>query len=401
MIQKQKKSNHSSIAGRINRIEPSATLTISAKAMELRAQGLDIISLSQGEPDFDTPEHIKKGAIQAIDRGATKYTAVDGTPELKEAIINKFSKDNNLIYQPENILVSSGAKQTCYNLFQSVLEEGTEAIVVSPYWVSYPDMVTLTGGTPIILRTTPQNNFKLSTVDLRSLLNDKTRLLMLNSPSNPTGFTYSKNQYQEIGEVLKDFPNVLIASDEIYEHIYWGKERYYSFADACPDLFNRTITINGLSKAYAMTGWRIGYCGGPQEIIQAMKKIQGQSTSNASSISQAASISALNGSLDYVVSMVGEYKNRYHYLFNTLEKINGFKLQESSGAFYAFPEVLGAINRLNLSDDIEFSKYLLEKAQVAVIPGSAFGASGHIRISFATSMELLEEAMDRIKRVVE
>ena len=194
MIQKQKKSNHSSIAGRINSIKPSATLTISAKAMELRAQGLDIISLSQGEPDFDTPEHIKKGAIQAIDRGATKYTAVDGTPELKEAIINKFSKDNNLIYQPENILVSSGAKQTCYNLFQSVLEEGTEAIVVSPYWVSYPDMVTLTGGTPIILRTTLQNNFKLTTDDLRSLLNDKTRLLMLNSPSNPTGFTYSKNQ---------------------------------------------------------------------------------------------------------------------------------------------------------------------------------------------------------------
>ena len=401
MIQKQKKSNHSSIVGRINRIQPSATLTISAKAMELRSQGLDIISLSQGEPDFDTPEHIKKGAIKAIDRGATKYTAVDGTSELKEAIINKFSRDNNLIYKPENILVSSGAKQTCYNLFQSVLEEGTEAIVVSPYWVSYPDMVILTGGTPIILKTTLQNNFKLTMDDLRSLLNDKTRLLMLNSPSNPTGFAYSKNQYQEIGEVLKDFPNVLIASDEIYEHIYWGNEKYYSFAQACPDLFNRTITINGVSKAYAMTGWRIGYCGGPVEIIQAMKKIQGQSTSNASSISQAAAISALNGSLDCVVSMVGEYKNRHNYLFNTLNKISGFILKEGSGAFYAFPEVLGAINRLNLSDDIEFSKYLLEKAQVAVIPGSAFGAPGHIRISFATSMELLEEAMNRMKQVVE
>ena len=401
MIQKQKKSNHSSIVGRINRIQPSATLTISAKAMELRSQGLDIISLSQGEPDFDTPEHIKKGAIKAIDRGATKYTAVDGTSELKEAIINKFSRDNNLIYKPENILVSSGAKQTCYNLFQSVLEEGTEAIVVSPYWVSYPDMIILTGGKPIILKTTPQNNFKLTMDDLRLLLNDQTRLLMLNSPSNPTGFAYSENQYQEIGEVLKDFPNVLIASDEIYEHIYWGKEKYYSFAQACPDLFNRTITINGVSKAYAMTGWRIGYCGGPVEIIRAMKKIQGQSTSNASSISQAAAISALNGPLDCVISMVEEYKNRYHYLFNTLEKINGFKLQESSGAFYAFPEVIGAINRLNLSDDIEFSKYLLEKAQVAVIPGSAFGAPGHIRISFASSMELLEEAMDRIKRVIE
>ena len=306
MIQKQKKQNNSSITRRINRIQPSATLTISAKAMELRAQGLDIISLSQGEPDFDTPEHIKKGVIQAINRGATKYTAVDGTPEFKEAIINKFSKDNHLIYQPENILVSSGAKQTCYNLFQSVLEEGTEAIVVSPYWVSYPDMVILTGATPVILETTPQNNFKLNTVDLRSLLNDQTRLLILNSPSNPTGFTYSKDQYQEIGEVLKDFPNVWIASDEIYEHIYWGREKYYSFADACPDLFHRTITINGVSKAYAMTGWRIGYCGGPVEIIQAMKKIQGQSTSNASSISQVAAISALNGSLDCVVSMVEE-----------------------------------------------------------------------------------------------
>jgi len=401
MIQKQKKLDNSSIAGRINRIQPSATLTISAKAMELRAQGLDIISLSQGEPDFDTPEHIKKGAIKAIDRGATKYTAVDGTPELKEAIINKFSRDNNLIYKPENILVSSGAKQTCSNLFQSVIEEGTEAIVVSPYWVSYPDMVILTGGTPIILKTTRQNNFKPTMDDLKSLLNDQTRLLMLNSPSNPTGFTYSENQYKEIGEVLKDFPNVIIASDEIYEHIYWGKEKYFSFAEACPDLFNRTITINGVSKAYAMTGWRIGYCGGPTEIIQAMKKIQGQSTSNASSISQAASTSALNGSLDCVVSMVGEYKKRHHYLFNTLKKINGFKLQESSGAFYAFPEVVGAINHLNLSGDIEFSKYLLEKAQIAVIPGSAFGAPGHIRISFATRMELLEEAMDRMKRAVE
>jgi aspartate aminotransferase len=262
-------------------------------------------------------------------------------------------------------------------------------------------MVILTGGTPIILKTTLQNNFKLTMDDLRPLLNDQTRLLMLNSPSNPTGFAYSEKQYQKIGEVLKDFPNVLIASDEIYEHIYWGEEKYYSFAQACPDLFNRTITINGVSKAYAMTGWRIGYCGGPVEIIRAMKKIQGQSTSNASSISQAATISALNGSLDCVVSMVGEYKNRYHYLFNTLNEISGFKLKESSGAFYAFPEVLGAINRLDLSDDIEFSKYLLEKAQVAVIPGSAFGAPGHIRISFATSIELLEEAMDRIKRVVE
>ena len=299
---------------RINSVKPSATITISAKAMELRAHGVDVISLSQGEPDFDTPKHIKDAAIQAINDGKTKYTSVDGTPEIKEAIINKFKRDNNLDYKPENILVSTGAKQTLFNLFQSVLEEGNEAIVISPYWVSYPDMVILAGAKPVIVDTLQKNNFDLNLDLLREALSDNTRLIILNSPSNPTGVTFTREQYQGMGSILKDYPNVLIATDDMYEHIYWGNEKFCSFAQACPDLFDRTITVNGVSKAYAMTGWRIGYCGGPTDVVKAMKKIQGQSTSNASSISQVAATAALNGSHDEVLGMVKEYKNRHQIL---------------------------------------------------------------------------------------
>ena len=389
------------LSNRIQKVKPSATITISAKAMELRANGVDVISLSAGEPDFDTPEHIKKAAIEAINKGQTKYTQVDGTPELKDAIINKFSRDNNLHYQRENIIASTGAKQTLYNLFQSVLEADDEVVIISPYWVSYPDMVILADANPVIIKTHQEDNFEIDMGSFRAALTEKTKLLILNSPSNPTGLTYTKAQYESMGKILSDYPNVLIATDDMYEHIYWGNEPFTSFAEVCPNLFDRTITINGVSKAYAMTGWRIGYCGGPKSIVKAMKKVQGQSTSNPSSISQVAAIAALNGPHDAVNMMVGEYKKRHDYLCDALNKINGFNVSPGTGAFYLFPEVSSVIESKGFADDIEFSSFLIDQANVAVIPGSAFGAEGCIRISYATSMELLKESIARIKSSIE
>ena len=389
------------LSNRIQKVKPSATITISAKAMELRANGIDVISLSAGEPDFDTPEHIKKAAIEAINKGQTKYTQVDGTPELKDAIINKFSRDNNLHYQRENIIASTGAKQTLYNLFQSVLEADDEVVIISPYWVSYPDMVILADANPVIMETHQEDNFEIDMDSFRAALTDKTKLLILNSPSNPTGLTYTKAQYESMGKILSDYPNVLIATDDMYEHIYWGNEPFTSFAEVCPNLFDRTITINGVSKAYAMTGWRIGYCGGPKSIVKAMKKVQGQSTSNPSSISQVAAIAALNGPHDAVNMMVNEYKKRHDYLCDALNKINGFNTSPGTGAFYLFPDVNNVIESKGFADDIEFSSFLIDQANVAVIPGSAFGAEGCIRISYATSMELLKESIARIKSSIE
>jgi aspartate aminotransferase len=389
------------LSNRIQKVKPSATITISAKAMELRANGIDVISLSAGEPDFDTPEHIKKAAIEAINKGQTKYTQVDGTPELKDAIINKFSRDNNLHYQRENIIVSTGAKQTLFNLFQSVLGSDDEVVIISPYWVSYPDMVILADANPVIMKTHQEDNFDIDMDSFRAALTDKTKLLILNSPSNPTGITYTKAQYESMGKILSDYPNVLIATDDMYEHIYWGNEPFTSFAEVCPNLFDRTITINGVSKAYAMTGWRIGYCGAPKSIVKAMKKVQGQSTSNPSSISQVAAIAALNGPHDAVNMMVGEYKKRHDYLCDALNKINGFNTSPGTGAFYLFPEVSSVIESKGFADDIEFSSFLIDQANVAVIPGSAFGAEGCIRISYATSMELLKESIARIKSSIE
>jgi len=389
------------LSNRIQKVKPSATITISAKAMELRANGIDVISLSAGEPDFDTPEHIKIAAIEAINKGQTKYTQVDGTPELKDAIINKFSRDNNLHYQRENIIASTGAKQTLYNLFQSVLEADDEVVIISPYWVSYPDMVILADANPVIMKTHQEDNFEIDMDSFRAALTDKTKLLILNSPSNPTGLTYTKAQYESMGKILSDYPNVLIATDDMYEHIYWGNEPFTSFAEVCPNLFDRTITINGVSKAYAMTGWRIGYCGAPKSIVKAMKKIQGQSTSNPSSISQVAAIAALNGPHDAVNMMVSEYKKRHDYLCDALNKINGFNTSPGTGAFYLFPDVSSVIESKGFADDIEFSSFLIDQANVAVIPGSAFGAEGCIRISYATSMELLKESIARIKSSIE
>lgn len=391
---------NNSISKRVRKVKPSATIAVSSKAMEMRAAGINVISMSAGEPDFDTPKHIKEAAKNAINNGMTKYTQVDGTPDLKEAIINKFINDNNLHYEPENILVSTGAKQTLYNLFQAILDPGDEVIIISPYWVSYPDMVLLADAEPIIVDTYQDNDFSIDFESFANALSEKTKLVIINSPSNPTGITYSKSDYQVIGKILKDYPQAFIATDDMYEYIYWGEDPFVSFAQACPDLFDRTITVNGVSKSYAMTGWRIGYCGGPSQVIGAMKKIQSQSTSNPSSISQAATVAALTGSKEEVYAMVDQYKLRHDYLCSALNGIDGFKTTPGTGAFYLFPDVKEIISSKGFSDDVELSEYLIEKANVAVVPGSAFGSPGYIRLSYATSLEMLEDAVNRISESV-
>jgi len=386
------------VSKRLKKIKPSATIAISSKAMEMRAAGINVISMSAGEPDFDTPEYIKQAAKDAMDNGMTKYTQVDGLPELKDAIINKFIDDNELEYQRDNILVSTGAKQTLYNLFQAILDPGDEVIIISPYWVSYPDMVLLADAKPVIVNTFQENDFSLNFDELADAVNEKTKLLIINSPSNPTGITYNKDDYHAIGSILEKYPDIYVATDDMYEYIYWGEEPFLSFAQACPDLFDRTITINGVSKSYAMTGWRIGYCGGPVNIVGAMKKVQSQSTSNPSSISQAATIAALNGPKDEIYGMVEQYKIRHDYLFSALNDIKGFIASPGTGAFYLFPDVNTAIEKKGFSDDVELSEYLIETANVAVVPGSAFGSPGYIRLSYATSLNQIEDAVERITK---
>ena len=386
------------ISERVRKVKPSATIAISSKAMEMRSAGINVISMSAGEPDFDTPQHIKDAAKAAMDNGMTKYTQVDGTPELKEAIIKKFRNDNELSYKPENILVSTGAKQTLYNLFQAILGDGDEVIIISPYWVSYPDMVLLADAKPVFVDTFQENNFSLDLNAFSNAINEKTKLVIINSPSNPTGITFSRSDYESIGAILENFPNTYVATDDMYEYIYWGEEPFVSFAQACPALFDRTITINGVSKSYAMTGWRIGYCGGPTDVIGAMKKVQSQSTSNPSSISQAATIAALNGSKDEIYTMVEQYKIRHDYLCSALNAIEGFKTSPGTGAFYLFPDVKNVIENKGFSDDMELSEYLIESANVAVVPGSAFGSKGYIRLSYATSLEQIKEAVNRISK---
>jgi aspartate aminotransferase len=386
------------ISERVRKVKPSATIAISSKAMEMRSAGINVISMSAGEPDFDTPQHIKDAAKAAVDNGMTKYTQVDGVPDLKEAIIKKFRNDNELSYKPENILVSTGAKQTLYNLFQAILGDGDEVIIISPYWVSYPDMVLLADAKPVFVDTFQENNFSLDLNAFTNAINEKTKLVIINSPSNPTGITFTRSDYKSIGAILENYPNVYVATDDMYEYIYWGEEPFVSFAQACPELFDRTITINGVSKSYAMTGWRIGYCGGPTDVIGAMKKVQSQSTSNPSSISQAATIAALNGSKDEIYIMVEQYKIRHDYLCSALNAIEGFKTSPGTGAFYLFPEVKNVIEKKGFSDDVELSEYLIESANVAVIPGSAFGSKGYIRLSYATSLENIKEAVERISK---
>ena len=389
------------ISNRVTQIKPAATITVSMKAAELRAQGRDIISLGFGEPDFDTPDHIKKAAIDAIWEGKTKYPPVDGTRELKSAIARKLQADNQLEFDTRQIIVSNGAKQSLSNLLTSLLNPDDEVILPAPYWVSYPDMIKLAEGQPVILNATAENGFKITAKQLEASITDQTRLLIINSPSNPTGKVYSEAEYRELADVLLEYPKIMIVCDDIYEHIYWGEKPFLTLLNVCPELSDRTVIINGVSKAYAMTGWRIGYAAGPQEMITAMLKVQGQSTSGACSISQAAATAALEGPQDCITEMRAEYKRRYEYLLEALNGIDGVECEDCDGAFYAFPSFKAIIERIpDMRDDVELAAWMLEHAGVAMVPGTAFGAPGHLRLSFATSMENLQSCIQRIKHAI-
>lgn len=389
------------LSERVKSVKPSPTLAITARAAAMRAEGKDIIGLGAGEPDFDTPEHIKAAAIKAMEKGYTKYTPVGGTPSLKKAIIDKFKQDNQLDYKPNQILVSCGGKQSSFNLTQALLNDGDEVIIPAPYWVSYPDMVLLAGGVPVIIETTQAQNFKITAEQLRAAMTDKTRLVFINSPSNPTGVAYSFDELKALGDVLKEFPNIVIATDDMYEHILWQKGTFVNILNAHPDLYERTVVMNGVSKAYSMTGWRIGYAGGPAELIEAMTTIQSQSTSNPTSISQYAAEAAITGDQSCMDEMMAEFKKRHDYVVTELNKIEGVECLPTDGTFYVFPNVAKLIAKLdNINNDLDFSEYLIEKAGVAVVPGSAFGCEGHIRISIATSMKNLEGALERIKKAI-
>jgi aspartate aminotransferase len=390
------------LSERVRAIKPSPTLAVSNLASQLRAEGRDVIGLGAGEPDFDTPQHIKDAAIFAINNGQTKYTAVDGTPELKSAIIDKFKRDNGLNYEADQILVSSGGKQSFYNLCQAVINAGDEVLIPAPYWVSYPDMAILAEGKPVIIETGIDSAFKMTPELLSNAISPKTRMLVLNSPSNPTGVAYSKEELAAIGEVLLQHPDILIVTDDMYEHIVWGDQPFCNIVNACEALYPRCMVLNGVSKAYAMTGWRIGYAAGPTDIIKAMKKIQGQSTSNPASVSQAASVAALNGDHQCVRDMVVQFKKRHDFVVSSLNAIKYIRCLESDGTFYSFPNIQDFIDaRDDLETDVDAANLLLDKVGVALVPGSAFGADGYMRISFATSMENLEKAMTRIKHVFE
>ncbi|MCF7964240.1 MAG: pyridoxal phosphate-dependent aminotransferase [Methylobacter tundripaludum] len=389
------------LSNRVQAVKPSPTLAITARAAQMRAAGKDIIGLGAGEPDFDTPDHIKAAAVKAIESGQTKYTAVDGIASLKKAIIAKYKSDNGLDYQPNQVLVSCGGKQSSFNLTQALLNAGDEVIIPAPFWVSYPDMVLLADGVPVIIETTQAQHFKITPEQLRAAITDKTRLIFINSPSNPSGVAYKLEELKALGDVLKDFPNIIIATDDMYEHILWKKGTFVNILNAHPELYDRTVVMNGVSKAYSMTGWRIGYAAGPADLIEAMTTIQSQSTSNPTSISQHAAEAALTGDQSFIDDMCVEFKKRHDYVVAELNSIDGVECLETDGTFYVFPNVEKLIARLdNIDDDLGFSEYLIEQAGVALVPGSAFGTPGHIRISIATSMANLQNALERIKKAI-
>ena len=388
------------LSDRVLSIKPSPTLAVTNRAAELKAAGKDIIGLGAGEPDFDTPEHIKAAAIKAIENGFTKYTAVDGTAGLKKAIIAKFKRDNGLDYQPNQILVSSGGKQSFFNLALAFLNKGDEVIIPAPYWVSYPDMVLIADATPVCIECPQSQNYKITAAQLEAAITPKTKLLVLNSPSNPTGMVYTKEELLALADVLRKHPHVWVATDDMYEHIIWTKEPFVNIVTVAPDLYDRALVLNGVSKAYAMTGWRIGYAAGPAKVIGAMKNVQSQSTSNPASISQVAAEAALDGDQDVLKPMVAAFKERHDYVVAALNEIDGVSCSPADGAFYAFANVEGAIAKMGLKNDLEFSEVLLNTVGVAVVPGSAFGLDGHMRISYATSMKTLEDAIARIKKAI-
>ena len=386
------------VANRAASIKPSPTLAVTTKAAELRAAGRDIIALSAGEPDFDTPSHIKEAAVKAIHDGKTKYTAAGGLPELKQAVVDKFQRENALSYKPEQVLVSCGAKHSIYNLMQALLNPGEEVIIPAPYWVSYPDMAKLAGAEPVVIKTGLESRFKITRKQLHGAITDKSRLLIINSPSNPTGVSYSETELAEIAALLTEHPEIIILTDDIYEHILWGQSAFKNIVNVCPELYDRTVVVNGVSKAYSMTGWRIGYLGGPLPLVKAAQKIQSQSTSNPSSISQYAAIAALNGDQTYINESMAIFKQRHDFVHAGLNSIDGVECTASDGTFYSFPNMQGVIDKLDgINNDMELGEYLLEQAEVALVPGSAFGAKGYMRLSYATSMENLEMALERLK----
>jgi aspartate aminotransferase len=388
---------NSSLSHRAQNIKPSPTLAITARAAALKAAGEDIIGLGAGEPDFDTPQHIKQAAIDAINAGFTKYTAVDGTPQLKAAVCRKFARDNNLSYKPSQVLVSCGGKHSFFNLAQALLNAGDEVIIPAPYWVSYPDMVQLAEGVPVIIEAGIEAGFKITPAQLEAAITPRTKLVVINSPSNPTGVTYSKAELLALGAVLSRHPHVLVATDDIYEHNLFGDEPFINILTACPQLVERGIVLNGVSKTYSMTGWRIGYAAGPEWLIKAMTNIQSQSTSNPTSISQVAATAALDGDQNCIKEMVAAFKERHDYVLGRLNAMPGVRCLPSQGAFYSFPDCREAIRTLGLKDDLELAEQLITQAGVAVVPGTPFGAPGYMRLSFATSMDNLRKALDRIQ----
>ncbi len=389
------------VSNNLKRIKPSPTIAVTTKAREMRAAGKDVIGLGAGEPDFDTPDNVKEAAIDAIRKGDTKYTAVDGTPALKKAIIDKFKRENNLSYTTDQITVGTGGKQVIYNTFMATLNKGDEVIIPAPFWVSYPDMVLLAGGTPKIIKCDENDGFKLSAKKLKKAISKKTKWLILNSPSNPTGAGYTKKEIEELSKILIKNKKIFILSDDIYEHIRYDNFSFFTIAQIS-ELKERTLTMNGVSKSYAMTGWRIGYAAGPKEIISAIRKIQSQSTSNPSSISQAAAVEALNGQQNFISERARAFSERRDFVVNSLNSIEGINCLTPNGAFYVFPSCKGLLNKkTKLKTDTEFVQKLLEKSLVAVVQGSAFGLDGYFRISYATSMENLKKAVSRIKEFCE
>jgi aspartate aminotransferase len=386
------------LAQRLQRVRPSPTVGITALAQRLREAGRDIVVLSVGEPDFATPEHVKAAARDAIARNDTKYTAVDGARSLKEAVVAKLKRDNGLDYTPEQVLISSGAKQSCYNACLALLDPGDEAIIPAPYWVSYPDMVRLADAEPVVVPSTAESGFRIGAEQLAAAITRKTRLVILNSPCNPTGAVYSRADLRGFGAVLRAHPEIVVLADDIYEHIFWAGEPFTSFAQACPELYERTITVNGMSKAYAMSGWRVGYAAGPLAVIKAMTSIQSQSTTNACTISQAAARAALIGDQSCVRAMCAEFRQRHDFVLERLNRIPGFFSIPASGTFYLFPNVEGAMRIKRVATDVELCERLLEGAGIALVPGSAFGAPGHLRLSFAASSAMLADALGRLER---
>lgn len=390
-----------SLSNRIQRVKPSPTLAVTALANQLRAEGRDVIGLAAGEPDFDTPDFIKQAAIEAINKGYTKYTAVDGTAGLKQAIINKFKNENGFDFTDEQILVSVGGKQAFYNLCQTLLNEGDEVIIPAPYWVSYPDIVKLADATPVVVEGDISQEFKISPEQLQQAITDKTKLFIINSPSNPSGKAYTTAELKALGDVLLKHPNIVVMTDDIYEHIVWSDEGFVNILNACPELEAQTVVINGVSKAYSMTGWRIGYSGGPVDIIKGMKKIQSQSTSNPTSIAQYAAQAALEGDQSFLKEMCDVFRKRHDFVYESLNAMDGVKCPPSDGTFYSFPSFHAVIERMDgIEDDVQLAQLLLEKAEVALVPGSAFGLSGHLRLSYATDMDSLEKALTRIKQTI-